>query len=107
LTVHRCSHRLRYRKARSAPSQSYRQTRRYHLMRESPAIPGYTYATDAVAKSPVSLGEFEQMKQSVLFGDDDIELLRKSHDVLNGLEEEILDVWYGFVASTPHLVASF
>lgn len=47
------------------------------------------------------------MKQSVLFGDDDIQQLRKSHDILKGQEEAILDVWYGFVASTPHLVASF
>lgn len=76
-------------------------------MRESPAIPGYTHGTDVVPKSPVSLEEFEQMKQSTLFGDDDIQQLRKSHDILSGLEDEILDVWYGFVAATPHLVASF
>ncbi len=58
-------------------------------------------------KSPVTLAEFELMKQSVLFGDDDVRALRQSLPVLEPQVEAILDVWYGFVGSLPHLLRSF
>jgi hypothetical protein len=70
-------------------------------------IPGYTYGSDALARSPITLADFERMKASVLFGDDDVRLLRRSHDLLAPQVEAILDVWYGFVGSQPHLLASF
>lgn len=76
-------------------------------MEETTSIPGYTYGTDQVARSPVTLADFDLMKKSVLFGDEDIEYLRLSHDVLKDQVEAILDVWYGFVGSNPHLLASF
>lgn len=76
-------------------------------MSETTTIPGYTYGTGAVARSPVTLGEFELMRKSVLFGDEDIKYLRLSHDILKDQVEAILDVWYGFVGSNPHLLASF
>ncbi len=70
-------------------------------------IPGYTYGTDAVARSPITLAEFEEMKRSVLFDDDDVRYLRMSLDVVKDQVEAILDVWYGFIGSQPHLVATF
>jgi Protoglobin len=70
-------------------------------------IPGYTYATPSVSPSPVTLADFELMKKSVLFGDEDIRYLRLSHDVVKDQVEAILDVWYGFVGSNSHLLASF
>ncbi len=70
-------------------------------------IAGYTYGTDAVARSPVTEEELEQLKRTVLFGDDDVRYLKLSRDVLADQVEDILDVWYGFVASHPHLVHSF
>ncbi len=70
-------------------------------------IPGYTHGTSAIATSPVTLADFEQMKASVLFGDEDVKYLRASHDVVKDQVEAILDVWYGFVGSQPHLLASF
>lgn len=76
-------------------------------MKETMNIPGYTYGTGAVAQSPVTLADFERMQKSALFGEEDVKYLRLSHDVLKDQIEAILDVWYGFVASTPHLVASF
>lgn len=76
-------------------------------MSEPTAIPGYSYGTSAVPRSPVTLADFELMKKSVLFGDEDVEYLRLSHDVVKDHVEAILDVWYGFVGSTPHLLASF
>jgi Protoglobin len=70
-------------------------------------IPGYTYGSEAVARSPLSDEEFEQLKKTVLFGDDDVRSLKLSHDVLADQVEDVLDVWYGFVASNPHLVHYF
>jgi hypothetical protein len=76
-------------------------------MRPNADIPGYTHGTSAVPRSPVSLAEFETMKKTALFGDEDVAFLRLSHDVLQDQVEAILDVWYGFVGSNPHLLASF
>lgn len=76
-------------------------------MNEEMNIPGYTACTDAVARSPVTPADFELMKKSALFGDEDVTYLRLSHDVVKDQVEAILDVWYGFVGSNPHLVASF
>lgn len=70
-------------------------------------IQGYTFGSPAVSRSPVTLAQFEEMKASVLFGDEDIKYLRLSEDVVKGQVEAILDVWYGFVGSQPHLLASF
>jgi hypothetical protein len=70
-------------------------------------IPGYTHGTDAVARSPLSDEEFEQLKKTVLLGDDDVRYLHMSRDVLADQVEDVLSVWYGFVASNPHLVHYF
>jgi hypothetical protein len=70
-------------------------------------IPGYTYGTDAVPRSPVSLGELELLRATLLLGEDDLAALRRSRDVLAPRVEEILDVWYGFVGANPHLLAAF
>jgi len=70
-------------------------------------IPGYTYGTAAVARSPVSLQDLELLKATLLLGDDDLAALRRSGEVLAPQVEEILDVWYGFVGANPHLLAAF
>jgi hypothetical protein len=70
-------------------------------------IPGYTYGTDAVPRSPLSLQELEPLKTTLLLGEDDLAALRRSGDLLAGRVEEILDVWYGFVGANPHLLAAF
>ena len=70
-------------------------------------IPGYTYGTTAVPQSPLTIEDFALMQQAVLFGDDDVQALRQSYDVLKDQTDAILDVWYGFVASHPHLVYFF
>ncbi len=61
----------------------------------------------SVATSPISLAELELLKQSLLMGPDDISALRMSVDLLEPQTEDILDVWYGFVASTPQLLTYF
>ncbi|NOT43645.1 MAG: protogloblin ApPgb [Acidobacteria bacterium] len=70
-------------------------------------IPGYTFGTAAVTRSPITLAEFERMKHSVAFSDDDVRWLRTSRTILEPQVEAVLDVWYGFVGSQPHLVAAF
>lgn len=77
----------------------------YSQTTEAPA--GYTYGTNKVSKSPFSLDDLKLLQQSLLFGDDDIKYLKMSHDILKDQTNDILDVWYGFVASTPQLVYFF
>jgi hypothetical protein len=71
------------------------------------AIPGYVYGSDEVARSRVSPDELELLKQTVLFGPEDADALRLAGEVLEDQVEDLLDVWYGFVASHPHLVRYF
>lgn len=77
----------------------------YSQTTKAPA--GYTYGTNKVSKSPFSLDDLKLLQQSLLFGDDDIKYLKMSHDILKDQTNAILDVWYGFVASTPQLVYFF
>ncbi len=70
-------------------------------------IPGYELGGPAVPHSPVTLEEFEPLKKSVLFTDQDVAALRMSLDVLRDQTEAILDVWYGFIGSNPHLLQVF
>lgn len=69
-------------------------------------IAGYIYDTDLPA-SPVSLEQLELLKTTVLWSNDDTTALRAAGTVLGDHVEDILDVWYGFVGSNSHLVASF
>jgi len=70
-------------------------------------VPGYTHGMTSLSRSPVTLADLAQMKASVLFGEDDVKYLRLSHALVRDQVEAILDVWYGFVGSQPHLLASF
>src|SRR5512134_823811 len=70
-------------------------------------IEGYTYGTAAVGRSPVRVEDLELLKKSLLFGEEDVKALRMSLEVLKDQVDAILDVWYGFVGSTPHLLHYF
>lgn len=70
-------------------------------------IPGYTYGTPAVPAAPIRLDDLELLKKTVLFTEEDARHLRLSREVLHDQVEAVLDVWYGFVASTPHLLYYF
>lgn len=76
-------------------------------MNVMPAIPGYTYGTAAVPRAPISLEELELLKKTVLLSDDDLKALQQSKAVVENQVDAILDVWYGFVGSNPHLVQTF
>jgi len=70
-------------------------------------IAGYTYGSPALGRSPLTLEELDLLKQTVLFSDDDERYLRMAGDVLVPQTDAVLDVWYGFVASHPHLLHAF
>jgi hypothetical protein len=71
------------------------------------AIPGYRAGDPALPRSPLTAKDLELLKATLLLGEDDTAALRKAHDVVVDQVEAILDVWYGFVGSTPHLLAYF
>lgn len=68
-------------------------------------LPGYTYGTDKVAKSPISMDEWETLKKSALFSEEDVFHLRLSRDVLADRVDELLKVWRGIIFDHPHLRA--
>jgi hypothetical protein len=76
-------------------------------MMDAVAVPGYTYDAADVARSPLTVEDLERLKQAVLFGPEDEHYLRMAGTVLAGQVEDVLDVWYGFVAAHPHLVYYF
>lgn len=71
------------------------------------SIPGYRLGDPALPRSPLAAEDFAALKASLLFGDADVAVLRRAHDVVADQVGAILDVWYGFVAGTPHLLAYF
>src|SRR5919202_4467443 len=82
--------------------------RRYGVVEERRGdVPGYGFGAPTVARSPLGLGELDLLKETVLFTGEDEEYLRLAGDVLEDQADEVLDVWYDFVASHPHLVYYF
>jgi hypothetical protein len=70
-----------------------------------PGIPGYTYGTQEVAKSPITLEEWEALKKSALFSEEDIFYLRLSESVLADQIGDLLKAWRGIIFDHPHLRA--
>ena len=70
-------------------------------------VPGYRYGDTELQRSPVSLKDLALLKQALLFTDEDTAYLRKAGAILKPQKEDILDVWYGFVGSHPHLIYYF
>lgn len=71
------------------------------------AIPGYRLGDPSLPPSPITEQEFSELKASLLLGEDDAAALRSAGAILADQVEDILDVWYGFVGSQPHLLSSF
>lgn len=70
-------------------------------------IPGYRLGDPSLPVSPVSLADLDLLKQTLLFTDEDAQYLRQAGTVLVPQTDAILDVWYGFVGSHPHLLHYF
>ena len=69
--------------------------------------PGYALGQPTLARAPYSMADLAALQKSMLFGADDVAALRQSRAILADQTDAILDVWYGFVASTPELVVFF
>jgi hypothetical protein len=76
-----------------------------NLQQEDKKIPGYDYGTDKVARSPITLDEWETLKKSALFSEEDVVYLRLSHDVLADQVDDLLNTWRGIIFDHPHLRA--
>ncbi|MFN3995238.1 MAG: protoglobin domain-containing protein [bacterium] len=68
-------------------------------------IPGYEYGK--VQQAPYSIEEFELLKKTLLFTEEDVKYLKMAGEVLEDQIDEVLDLWYGYVGSHPHLVYYF
>ncbi len=67
-------------------------------------IHGYTYGTTAVAISPVTLQQLEDLKASVGFTDEDQRYLRQAGEVLADQTKQIVEHWRnGIIAGIPNL----
>jgi hypothetical protein len=74
---------------------------------EAQSIPGYTFDTAEVARSPVTGEDVELLRATLLWSDDDDRYLRMAGEVLADQVDDVLELWYGYVASHPHLVRYF
>ena len=67
-------------------------------------MPGYTYGTDAVAPSPITLQELEALKVTVGFTDEDHRYLLLAGEVLQSQTREIVQHWRsGIIVNIPNL----
>jgi Protoglobin len=67
-------------------------------------IPGYSFGTDEVAMSSVSVEDLEQLKVSASFTEDDQGYLRLAGEVLADQTAKIVNHWRsGIIASIPNL----
>jgi hypothetical protein len=74
---------------------------------ETQNIPGYTFGSPDLARSPASGAEVELLQATLLWNDDDDRYLRMAGDVLADQVDDVLELWYGYVGSHPHLVHYF
>jgi Protoglobin len=74
---------------------------------ERGGVPGYDFGAGTVARSPLGIEDLDLLKQTILFTDEDERYLRLAGDVLEDQADEVLDLWYGFVGSHPHLIYYF
>jgi Protoglobin len=70
-------------------------------------IPGYTLGTAQVAKSPITMHEWEELQKSALFSDEDVFYLRFSEAVLADQVDDLLTAWRGIIFDHPHLRAYY
>jgi hypothetical protein len=74
---------------------------------EERSIAGYTFGTPEVARSPVSGEDVDLLKATLLWSDDDDRYLEMAGEVLADQVDDVLELWYGYVGSHPHLVHYF
>jgi hypothetical protein len=70
-------------------------------------IPGYDFGVAGAERSPVTLDDVALLKATLLWSDDDDRYLAMAGEVLADQVDEVLELWYGYVGSHPHLVRYF
>lgn len=73
-------------------------------MRTTPA--GYSY-DERLPASPVTEEQLTQLLTDVMWSEADVPAIRRVGEILGPRVSELMDVWYGFIGSTPHLVSVF
>ena len=74
------------------------------MKRVAEGIPGYTYGTEEIGASPVTLKELEELKTSVGWTAEDERYLRLAGEVLADQTEQVVLHWRsGIIASIPNL----
>jgi len=66
-------------------------------------IPGYTYGSDESAQSPITVEEFELLKQAARFTTDDVHWLRAAGEAFMGHTQELVKTWRDLISAQPHL----
>ena len=74
---------------------------------EATSIPGYRFGSAELEPSPVGAYDVELLKATLLWGQDDDRYLRMAGEVLADQVDDVLELWYGYVGSHPHLVHYF
>ena len=74
---------------------------------EQTQIKGYDYGKTTLEQSPVSMHELDLLKQTLLWNDETGHNLKKAGEVLKDQVDEVLDLWYNYVASNEHLLYYF
>jgi hypothetical protein len=70
-----------------------------------PQIPGYGLGASDIPRSPITLDEWETLKKSALFSEEDVVYLRLSEGVLADQVDDLLKTWRGIIFDHPHLRA--
>lgn len=104
----RPDHCLRVAGSGSSPVAPPDHFRRSDIDEEVPvSVPsGYTYDAEP-ATSPVTRERLGELMTDVMWSEEDAAALRQAGEILEPQVADILDVWYDFIGSTPHLVATF
>jgi protoglobin len=74
---------------------------------EAQSIPGYEFGSPELPRSPVSAEDVDLLKATLLWSEDDDRHLRMAGEVLADQVDDVLETWYGYVGSHPHLVRYF
>ena len=69
----------------------------------APEIPGYNFGAPTVAKSPINEEEFERLRQSAGFTQEDEDWLRVAGEILAHQTKELVQKWRDVIAALPHL----
>jgi hypothetical protein len=62
-------------------------------------IPGYDFGDESVPDAPISMDEFERLKDTVMWSTADDEYLRTAGETLEPQVDDMLDRWLGFLST--------